>query len=289
MVKLMTLIAASAGIAALTLAPAPAKAVEIDAPPGSWIEIDGASSNGEDMRFALSGHLDGYRAIYIDRPGLGWSERPDGTWTPQAEARLIARLIDQLDLGTPIVVGHSWGGAVSTRLAMDHPGQVSGLVLIAPALMSGVGEAAWYNKAVRIPLLGALFTHIVIPLAGPTQIGSGLESTFAPQPVPDGYEAAVRINRLFNPSVIRANAADMAPVNRWLADQDDRYGEIAHPVTLLAGPGDTVVYTHRHSRPVSDVMPNARLVTDDAWGHMLHHWAPEQVAAAIADVAARAE
>lgn len=305
MARLMTWITAGASAATLTLGPASA---DIDAPPGSWVEIDGAqiryveegegpavllihgaSSNGEDMRLALSGHLGDYRAIYVDRPGLGWSERPGGQWGPEAEAAFFAEFIAALDLGAPIVVGHSWGGAISARLAMDHPGQVSGLVLIAPALMSGVGEAAWYNKAARIPALGALFTHVIIPLAGPARIESGLESTFAPQPVPEGYEEAVRVNRLFNPSVIRANAADMAPVNRWLARQDTRYGEIRQPAVILAGPDDTVVYTHRHSVPVSQDMPNARLVTREGWGHMLHHWAPEEVAAAIADVMGRAD
>jgi len=304
-VKLMTMIAAGAGAASLTLSPASA---EIDAPPGSYVEIDGAqiryveegdgpavllihgaSSNAEDMRFALSGHLDGYRAVYVDRPGLGWSERPSGEWGPESEAAFFATLIEELDLGTPVVVGHSWGGAITTRLAMDHPERVSGIVLIAPALMSGVGEAAWYNKAARIPVLGALFTRVIIPLAGPARIESGLESTFAPQPVPEGYEDTVRVNRLFNPSVIRANAADMAPVNRWLAMQDGRYGEIEMPAVILAGDGDTVVYTHRHSVPVSQEMPNARLVTEEGWGHMLHHWAPDRVAAAIADVMGRAD
>ncbi|WP_125184474.1 alpha/beta fold hydrolase [Hyphobacterium indicum] len=40
--------------------------------------LHGASSNAEDMRLALGDHLDGFRAVYVDRPGLGWSERPDG-------------------------------------------------------------------------------------------------------------------------------------------------------------------------------------------------------------------
>ena len=303
MVKLMALIAASAGATALTLAPADA---DVSAPPGEYVEIDGAqiryveegsgpailvvhgaSSNGEDMRLALSGHLDGYRAIYVDRPGLGWSERPPGEWNPEAEAELLAELITELDMVSPIVIGHSWGGAVSTRLAMDHPGSVSGLVLIAPALMSGVGEAAWYNRATRIFGIGPIFTRVIIPLVGPTRIESGLETTFSPQPVPDGYAEAVRVERLFEPSVIKANAADMAPVNRWLADQDHRYENITQPVVILAGPDDQVVFTHRHSIPVSARMPEATLITDEAWGHMLHHWAPEAVANAVADVQRR--
>lgn len=277
---------------------------EIPAPPGEYVEIDGAqiryieegsgpavllihgaSSNAEDMRVALSGHLDGYRAIYIDRPGLGWSERPDGRWTPQREAALIRELMTALDIEDPVVVGHSWGGAVTMRLAIDHGEDLTGLVLIAPALRSDVGEAAWYNRASRIPLIGPLITRVFVPILGPRQIDSGLETTFAPQPVPEDYAETVRINRLFNPSVFKANAADMAPVNEHLAAQEEYYSEVSLPTVMLAGPNDEVVYTNMHSARVVETMPNARLVTDEAWGHMLHHYAAERVRAAIDDVA----
>ena len=277
---------------------------EIPAPPGEYVEIDGAqiryieegsgpavllihgaSSNAEDMRVALSGHLGGYRAIYIDRPGLGWSERPGGRWTPEREAALIRDLMTALDIEDPVVVGHSWGGAVTMRLAIDYGDDLTGLVLIAPALRSDVGEAAWYNRASRIPLIGPLITRVFVPILGPRQIDSGLETTFAPQPVPEGYGEAVRINRLFNPSVFKANAADMAPVNEHLAAQEDRYSEVSLPTVMLAGPEDQVVYTNMHSARVVETMPNARLVTDEAWGHMLHHYAAERVRAAIDEVA----
>ena len=277
---------------------------DMPAPPGQYVEVDGvriryveegsgpavllihgASSNGEDMRMALSGHLDGYRAIYIDRPGLGWSERPDGRWTPEREAALIADLMSVLEIENPVVVGHSWGGAVSMRLAIDHGETLTGLVLIAPALRSDVGDAAWYNSASRIPLLGPVITRVFVPILGPRQIDSGLETTFAPQPVPPGYGDRVRINRLFNASVFKANAADMAPVNTHLAAQESRYGDITLPVVFLAGPQDQVVSTAMHSGRVSEAMPNARLETDPGWGHMLHHYAPDRVRAGIDSVA----
>lgn len=270
------------------------------APPGDYVEIDGASiryvvegsgpdvlvihgasSNAEDMQMALSGHLDGYRAIYIDRPGLGWSERPGGRWTPEREAALIRELMTALEIENPVVVGHSWGGAITMRLAIDHGDALTGLVLIAPALRSDVGEAAWYNRASRIPLVGPLITRVFVPILGPRQIDSGLQTTFSPQPVPDGYAERVRVNRLFDPSVFKANAADMAPVNQHLAAQEGQYADVALPTVFLAGPNDEVVYTHMHSGRVSQTMANARLETDADWGHMLHHYAPDRVRAAV--------
>ncbi|WP_394692903.1 alpha/beta fold hydrolase [Hyphobacterium sp.] len=243
--------------------------------------LHGASSNAEDMRLALSGHLDGFRAVYVDRPGLGWSERPDVAWTPEREAALLAELIQRLDMDAPVVVGHSWGGAITMRLAIDHGDDLSGIVLIGAPLHSGVGEAAWYNRASRWFGIGPIITRIIIPLVGPSRIEAGLEETFHPQPVPDGYAEAVQVNRIFRTSVFKANAEDMAQVNDHLARQEDLYSSLDLPTVFLAGESDRVVYTDRHSRPVAATMPNAELIVREDWGHMLHHSAPDVVADAV--------
>ncbi|WP_421788293.1 alpha/beta fold hydrolase [Hyphobacterium sp.] len=243
--------------------------------------LHGASSNAEDMRLALGGHLDGYRAVYVDRPGLGWSERPDGAWTPEREAALLAELMTSLDLSAPVVVGHSWGGAISMRLAIDHPDALSGLVLIGAPLYSGVGEAAWYNRASRWFGVGPLITRVVIPLVGPSRIGSGLEETFHPAPVPAGYAEAVHVDRVFHSRVFKANAEDMAQVNDHLARQEPHYATVGLPVILLGGRSDRVVFTDRHAVPAAEILPDAQTVIREDWGHMLHHQAPQAVREAI--------
>lgn len=287
-------------IAALGLLATTASRADDMPPAGTFIEIDGAdiryvvegdgpdvvllhgaSSNAEDMRLALGGHLDGYRAIYVDRPGLGWSERPGGAWTPEREAALLAELMNTLDLSDPVVVGHSWGGAISMRLAIDHPDALSGLVLIGAPLYSGVGEAAWYNRASRWFGIGPLITRVIIPLVGPSRIDRGLEETFHPAPVPDGYAEAVNVNRVFRTDVFKANAEDMAQVNDHLARQEPLYGSVDVPVIMLGGRSDRVVFTDRHAVPAAEILPEARTVIREDWGHMLHHQSPQAVREAI--------
>ncbi|WP_421790191.1 alpha/beta fold hydrolase [Hyphobacterium sp.] len=243
--------------------------------------LHGASSNAEDMRLALGGHLQGYRAIYVDRPGLGWSERPGGAWTPEREAALLASLVNQLNLDDPVVVGHSWGGAISMRLAIDHGEALSGVVLVGAPLYAGVGEAAWYNRASRWFGIGPLITRVIIPLVGPSRIEAGLEETFHPAPVPEGYGEAVSVTRVFRTDIFKANASDMAQVNDHLAAQDDLYAGVSLPVIMLGGESDRVVFTNRHAVPAAEVMPNAQTVIREDWGHMLHHQSPEAVRAAV--------
>ncbi|GJL97085.1 MAG: alpha/beta hydrolase [Hyphobacterium sp.] len=243
--------------------------------------LHGASSNAEDMRLALGEHLTGFRAIYVDRPGLGWSERPDVDWTPEREAALLAQLIERLEIEDPVVVGHSWGGAITMRLAIDHGDRLRGVVLIGAPLHSGVGEAAWYNRASRWFGIGPLITRVIIPLVGPRRIDAGLEETFSPEPIPDGYAEAVQVNRVFRADVFKANAEDMAQVNAHLANQENFYSRVTLPAVFLAGDSDGVVFTHRHSMPVAATMENAELIVRENWGHMLHHGSPEIVVDAV--------
>jgi len=60
------------------------------------------------------------------------SDRPPGSDTLELQAKVAVGVIEQLGLKKPIVVAHSYGGAVALRLALDRPDLVGGLVLIAP-------------------------------------------------------------------------------------------------------------------------------------------------------------
>jgi pimeloyl-ACP methyl ester carboxylesterase len=250
--------------------------------------LHGASANLREPLMGLGEALGGERVIWLDRPGLGHSQRPSGRWNPQAEAALIAQFLGALDTGPVIVTGHSWGGAISLRLAMDHPETVSGIVLIAPAIRANVGDAALYNRATHWPLIGPVITRLIVPTYGRAQLESGAASAFAPEPVPEGYVEQTALALLLTASVWKANAADMANVNAHLEAQEERYGEITQPAILIAGTEDSVVATRRHSLPVAQTMPNAELVLIEDAGHNPHFAHADRVAQAIGTVRGRA-
>ncbi|HCR93685.1 MAG: esterase [Oceanicaulis sp.] len=249
--------------------------------------LHGASTSLYEPYMALSNALEAYRVIWLDRPGLGWSERPSGPWSPQREAELIAHFLTALGVPRVVVLGHSWGAAIALRLLMDRPDHVSGGVLISPAARAWVGEAASYNKMTGWPVIGPLISHVIAPLIGPRELHKGVASAFHPEPVPTGYIETARLDRLFKPSVWKANAQDMAQVNAHLANQETRYGEITQPVMILAGPKDTVVRTSRHAEPVAKTLPHGEMRLFPKAGHNLHHAYSHEVTKAVADVLAR--
>jgi pimeloyl-ACP methyl ester carboxylesterase/CRP-like cAMP-binding protein len=77
-----------------------------------------------------------YRCIAIDLPGFGRSPRPSARPTIADYADLVAQIIETFkdDDGTALVLGHSMGGQIAAKLALQHPMLVERLVLLNPAL-----------------------------------------------------------------------------------------------------------------------------------------------------------
>lgn len=246
--------------------------------------LHGAASNLEEPFMALDKAFTGLPVVWLDRPGLGWSGRPAGPWSPQREAGLIARFLDRMDIDAVTVVGHSWGGAIAMRLAIDHPQRVQGLVLLAPALSAWIGQAAWFNAASFWPGIGPLISRIIVPLIGRGQAAAGAVSAFHPEPVPEGYVERSALSLLLRPRTWKANSADMRHVNTHLEQQEHLYETLDHPTVFLAGKADTVLWSLRHGGHVARRMKRAEMVWISGAGHNLHHHHPQRVREAVETV-----
>ncbi|HUM47288.1 MAG TPA: alpha/beta hydrolase, partial [Chitinophagales bacterium] len=73
--------------------------------------------------------------VSVDRPGYGKSGMGQSVTSIEAQAAMIQPILEANKSGKPaILVGHSLGGPVIARLAMDYPGQVGALIFLAPAI-----------------------------------------------------------------------------------------------------------------------------------------------------------
>ena len=69
--------------------------------------------------------------------GFGLTAKPkDGQYHLAAYTEHLREFLDVLKLEKPILVGNSMGGTVAVRLALLHPEEVGGLVLVDPAPLS---------------------------------------------------------------------------------------------------------------------------------------------------------
>ncbi|MBA4490781.1 alpha/beta hydrolase [uncultured Paracoccus sp.] len=82
----------------------------------------------------------GYRAIALDTPPFGFSERdPAGDYSRTRQAERILALLKALDI-RPVLVGHSFGAGPGVEAVMRAPERFAGLIVVDGAL--GIGSQA---------------------------------------------------------------------------------------------------------------------------------------------------
>lgn len=263
-----------------------------DPPAGKFVEVDGVRlhylergtgptivllhGNGvmaDD--FQLSGLLDRlaqtHHVIAFDRPGFGYSTRPQDTeWTPEAQAALFAHAMVELKLDRPIVLGHSWGTLVTLALALDHPQQVSAIALLGGYYYPTLRIDAFLNALADLPVLGALWRHTAAPLLGRLMWPAMSKQIFAPAPVPARFGQLPPWMAL-RPSQLQATAAEnglMVPAAKRLAK---RYGELTLPVALVAGAGDKLISPEKNTERLHADVSQSTLALPGGAGHMLHY------------------
>ncbi|WP_217573111.1 alpha/beta fold hydrolase [Mesorhizobium sp. GbtcB19] len=261
--------------------PAPAGA---DLPP--VVFIHGASANLKDQMLPLKPLLEGRaEMLFLDRPGFGWSERGDNE-TLAKQADTIAALMDRLGIKKAVIVAHSFGGAITTAFARQHPEKTLGLVFISPATHPWPGGAtAWYYKLTAMPVVGWLFSETLAYPAGMLQIGNATACVFSPNDLPDDYIGKAAIPLVLRPSAFRANARDVAQLYDYVRAASPAYREIKAPTVVISGDRDKVVYATIHSVGLERDIPGAELIWVRNLGHKPDWIAPDLVIGAIEKVA----
>ncbi|WFP77764.1 alpha/beta hydrolase [Mesorhizobium sp. WSM4906] len=253
-----------------------------DLPP--VVFIHGASANLKDQMLPLRPLLEGRaELLFLDRPGLGWSERGSGrNETLAAQADTVAALMDRLGITGAIIVGHSFGGAITTAFAREHPEKTLGLVFLAPVSHPWPGGAtAWYYSLTAVPAVGWLFSETVAYPAGMLQIGSATACVFSPNHMPGDYIGKAAIPLVLRPRAFRANARDVAQLYDYVRAASPGYREIKAPTVVISGDRDKVVYATIHSVGLGRDIPGAELVWVRNLGHKPDWTAPDLVVGAV--------
>jgi pimeloyl-ACP methyl ester carboxylesterase len=85
----------------------------------------------------------GFDYVAVDRPGFG-SSGPHGSVTSlEDQAKALAPLLVRRQNQLPILIGHSLGGPIAAQIAVDNPGTVGALVILAGSLDPGLEQIHW--------------------------------------------------------------------------------------------------------------------------------------------------
>jgi len=202
--------------------------------------------------------LSDYRVLALDLKGFGWTDRPEGDYSPAEQARLVLALMDAQGVEDAVVVGHSYGASVALSLALTAPDRVRALALYdawvyheqLPTLFhwaraDGVGEA----------LFGAFYAErpddkMALAFYDPTII---------PESLIEDVEAA--LDRPGTRAAALAAVRDMR-----FEDVEGTYASILQPTLLIWGREDGVALLEYGERLSTD-LPNAELHVLPRCGH----------------------
>lgn len=245
--------------------------------------LHGLGASGYAWRRIVPSLARRHRVITIDLKGFGRSDKPlDLAYGPEDQARLIGAFLDRRGIGRVSIAGHSIGGTVALRLAIElgaHAAQrIDRLVLI---------DAPAYPQA--LPFRYQLLTRPVLPylalrLISPVDIAaSSLATPFgtarrvSPEDI-SAYAEPLRDSATQNAIVTTLREF----TGRDVSDTIARYPTMRRPTLLVWCRADSVVALDSGIR-LASALPDARLRVLEGCDHVPVEEQPEALAGLMLD------
>lgn len=86
------------------------------------------------------------QVIALDRPGNGYSGFGNSEPSLAAQAAALKPILDRHGKNGAILLGHSYGGPVVARAAMDYPQLVDGIFILAGSIDPELEPREWWRK-----------------------------------------------------------------------------------------------------------------------------------------------
>jgi pimeloyl-ACP methyl ester carboxylesterase len=198
------------------------------------------------------------RIISMDLKGFGWTDRPEGDYSPEAQARLVLGLMTQRGVDRATIVAHSWGASVALAVALMSPERVQRMALY----------DAWVYEAQlppffhwsRAPGVGEALFSLYYPERADERMSLAFyDRSLVSEPLVEAVEAALE-----RPGTLAAALA--AVRGQRYAQVEGRYRTVKQKVLLLWGREDLVTPLSYGERLAHD-LPGSRLIVYPTCGH----------------------
>ena len=239
--------------------------------------VHGYGDTADGWRRVVPGLLRDHRVVAIDVPPFGRSSEPPKGKLLDFYSEFLPPLLDELELDRMTVIGHSLGGAISLRLAVENPERVERLGLVAPA---GLGTAPpwwWHALTARALWQGAL----MVP--GPVStaiVRRSLKSFLAMRLFANPHRLGHEIRHFIDMHGTAADlrkllAAGHACIDSYTGRLLEQSLALEIPLWMLWGRQDGLVPS-LHARAFERAHPEARVHVLDDCGHYPHIELPQR-------------
>lgn len=216
----------------------------------------------------------GFRALALDLPGLGLSDKPASpdAYTTSALSHSVMDAATKLGLERFAFIGHSMGGAIGLRLALEGGRRVRKLVLLNSIGLGGaplMGPIRLLTPRIVEPLFPAVVRAPLVRLILRVAFGTPRRPT--DRDVAE-YLAPLRIPGSLRASRLMAHHFDFDPL------PDALLAKIDLPVLAVGTARDRLV---RGGSKRAGLIPGARVLSMEQGGHLALQESPEKVNPAI--------
>jgi len=221
----------------------------------------------------------GYRVIAPDMLGYGYSGKPRrADYTIGSQARMIAGLLDRLEVKKAILVGSSYGAAVAATVALDHADRVEKLVLVG-AVTNNDPTRFLVMRLFRSPLLGDLVSPLL--LSSRRLLRRRMKRVY-------DRHAWVLDERRVDARHLPLRAANthraiLRTVRRWDAERISQDAHlIQHPTLIVWGENDREVPL-QNGELLHQKIKGSRFVIFRDCGHLPHEEFPREFTEVVSD------
>jgi pimeloyl-ACP methyl ester carboxylesterase len=227
-----------------------------------------------------------YRVTAIDRPGMGFSDIEKNDYTLDGNAKIAREIINKLDLKNVIIVGHSYGGAIALRMAIDYDENIKGYLLLAPLgyVIDDPNAGIFTTKMLSIPIYGEGLLVFLDPIIGEAMIEKNLlrymkgdESLFPENFIPFRKE-------LWNKAIAMATRARQSDnYNTEIVKYSHKYRGIKHSVSIIVGDNDRKQLLLQCDKLAREI-PDCKYVKLKAVNHYIQYARPNEIVMALEEL-----
>src|ERR1700730_973110 len=239
--------------------------------------------------FKISGLVDllarRNRVLCFDRPGFGHSQRPRSRiWTATAQAALFVKVLHQLGVRNPVVLGHSWGALVAIAFALRNDYPIRGLVLASGYYFPTWRWDVWMMSGPAIPVFGDLIRYTIGPILSWAILPMAFRKLFAPCSVPPDFKTRFPASLTLRPKQLRAASEESAFLIPTAAQFQSQYPSIRCPVRIFHGAADQLIEPGQTRHLHRALRGSVLHLVEDA-GHMVTYADGAAIAEAVDAVA----
>lgn len=244
-------------------------AVRVEGSGPALVLVSGLGGLGEYWAPLVEALSNAFRVLTYDHRGAGASSRTDTAYTLQEMTADLLAVIDDLGEERVILMGHSTGGVLAQRVAIEHPDRVKRLVLSA----TWARPCAYFRRLFECRLetleaagIGAYTRQSELFLHTPRWLAT--HSPQAPRSMPRDAFAEQILRRKIG-AILTHDSLDRLPALRC-------------PTMAIVAADDAVTPPHL-SREMAQRIPGCRLEVLPAGGHYALHEQPESYTRSIAE------